>query len=243
VASIRPSDGHLGIDMKTYPARLSATDCSLKQLIEAAYTVEFWQIAGGPAWLDADRFDIEAKTTEDLPAETDRVPTLGPRSLAARKMMLMLQTLLAERFNLKVHRETRQDNVFALVVAKGGPKLQPAKDTQKPWFISLSRGGFNKPDYDPSTAPDIITGTNTSMEQLAKYLEGNMRRPVLDQTGIKGTYDFRIEYAPDNSTAPTPPPFFTALQESTGLKLNTAKGPVEFLIVDHADKPPANKLG
>ena len=240
VASVRPSGGHPGIALTTFPSRLSATNCTLAQLIYAAYTMEAWQVAGGPAWLNSDRFDVEAKTAEDLSQDPDRVQTVGPRSFAPRKMMLMLQTLLAERFNVKVHRETRQDNVFALVVAKGGPKLQPARDTQKAWFISLSRGGFNKPDYDPATAPEIITGTNTSMAQLAQYLHGHMQRPVVDQTGIAGTYDFRIEYAPDNSTAPTPPPFFTALQESTGLKLNAAKGPVEFLVVDHADKPSAN---
>lgn len=240
VASVRPAEGRLGIALKTFPSRLSATNCTLKQLIYAAYTMEAWQITGGPAWLDSDRFDVEAKTAEDLSRDPDRVQTVGPRSFAPRKMMLMLQTLLAERFSIKVHRETRQDNVFALVVARGGPKLQPAKDTEKAWFISLSRGGLNKPDYDPVTAPEIITGTNTSMAQLAQYLQGHMQRPVADETGIAGTYDFRIEYAPENSTAPTPPPFFTALQESTGLRLNAGKGPVEFLVIDHADKPSAN---
>ena len=123
VASIKPSDGHLGIDMKTFPGRLSATAASLSQLIQAAYTAE--RLTGGPAWMDSDRFDIEAKTSEDLSGETDRVIAMGRP--APRRMMLMLQTLLAERFNVKVHRETRQGNVFALVVAKGGPKLQGAE--------------------------------------------------------------------------------------------------------------------
>src|SRR5579871_1267550 len=73
VASIKPSDGHLGIDMKTYPTRLSATAVTLSQMIEAAYSMEGWQVTGGPAWQNSDRFDIEAKTTEDLSGETDRV--------------------------------------------------------------------------------------------------------------------------------------------------------------------------
>lgn len=237
VASIKPSDGHLGIDMKTYPMRLSATACSLSQLIEAAWSVEQWQLADGPAWLNSDRFDIEARTSEDLSGETDRVQALGRP--APRKMMLMLQTLLAERFNLKVHTDTRQDNVFALVVARGGPKLQSAQETSRS-FISTGRGGFDRPDYDPATAPIIMTGHNASMEQLAKYLEGNMRRPVLNQTGIQGNYDFRVDYAPENSPAQNPPPFLTAFQDATGLKLNATKGPVGFLVVDHADKPSAN---
>jgi len=235
VASVKPSDGRMGIDMKTFPRRLSAS-CSMRQLIEAAYSVERWQISGGPAWLE-DLFDVEATTAEDLSGDPDRVEALGRP--APRKMMLMLQTLLEERFNLKLRRETRQDNVFALVVGKGGPKLQTPQDTTRS-FIGTGRGGFNRPDYDPSTAPVIKTGHNVSMEQLAKYLEGNMRRPVADQTGIKGSYDFRVEYAPENSPAQNPPPFLTAFQAATRLRLNAAKGPVEFLVVDHVDKPSPN---
>jgi uncharacterized protein (TIGR03435 family) len=230
VASIRPSDGHLGIDMKTYPSRLSATAVSVHQLIEAAYSLERWQVTSGPAWLETDRFDIEAKTSEGLSAESDRVSTLGRP--APRRMMLMLQTLLAERFNLKVHRETRQDNVFTLVVAKGGPKLQAPKDTTRS-YVGSGRRGF------PQAIAYTMEGVNASMEQLVHALEGQMRRPVTDRTGLPGKYDFRFEYGDDSTTGDSPA-FLTAFQDATGLKLNTAKGPVEFLVVDHADKPSAN---
>jgi len=152
---------------------------------------------------------------------------------APRKMMLMLQTLLAERFNLKVHRETRQDNVFTLVVAKG-PKLQAPKDTTRS-FIRWGRNG------SPQAAAISywMECSNASMAQLAHALEGNMHRPVTDQTGLPGNYDFRLEYG-DDSASGGAPAFLTALQDATGLKLNTAKGPVGFLVVDRADKPSAN---
>ena len=133
----------------------------VKQLIQAAYTVERWQISGGPVWLGSDRFDIEAKTAEDLSGETDRVLALGRP--APRRMMLMLQALLSERFNVKVRREIRQDNVFALVVAKGGSKLQTPKDTTRS-FIRSGRTG------SPQAAAITywMEGSNASMEQLAQ---------------------------------------------------------------------------
>jgi uncharacterized protein (TIGR03435 family) len=231
VASVKPSDGHFGIDMKTFPGRLSST-CSMHQLIEAAYSAERWQVTGGPAWLDTDLFDIEAKTSDDLSGETDRVLALGRP--APRKMMLMLQALLAERFNLKIHRETRQDNVFALVVANGGPKLRTPNDTTRS-FVRMGRTG--SPQAKAITY--WIEGANASTKQIAHELEANMHRPVFDQTGLTGNYDFRFEYG-DDSTTGDAPALLTAFQDATGLKLNAAKGPVEFLVVDHADKPSPN---
>ena len=230
VASVKPSDGHLGIDMKTYPTRLSATAASLAQLIQAAYTAE--RLTGGPAWLDTDRFDIEAKTSEDLSGETDRVIAMGRP--APRRMMLMLQTLLADRFNVKVHQETRQGNVFALVIAKGGPKLQTPKDTTR---SGIRSGRTGSPQAAAITY--WMEGINASMEQLAKELKGYMHGPVEDQTGLKGNWDFRFEYG-DDSTTGDAPAFLTALQDATGLRLNAGKGPVEYLVVDHADKPSSN---
>jgi len=232
VASIKPSDGHLGVDMKTYGTRLSATAVTVTQMVEAAYSMDHWQVSGGPAWLSSDRFDIEAKTTEDLSGETDRVKALGRP--APRKMMFMLQALLAERFNLKVHKETRHDNAFALVVAKGGAKLQPPKDTTS----SYIRGGRTGSPQERAITY-LMWGANVSALQLAEALRGHMGRPVEDQTGLKGNFDFRVEYG-DDSTTGTAPEFLTAFQDATGLKINAAKGPVEFLVVDHADRPTAN---
>ena len=150
-------------------------------------------------------------------------------------MMLMLQTLLADRFNLKIHRETRQDNVFELVVAKNAAKLQAPQDTTR------SRVGTSQGSTTPGAATTVTTRPERAQwNNSPGTCQGHMHRPVLDQTGIKGNYDFSFEYAYDDSQSGGASPFLTALQDATGLKLNTTKGPVEFLVVDHADKPTAN---
>jgi uncharacterized protein (TIGR03435 family) len=239
VASVKPADpnGHpgVGIDLRTFPGgKLLATDCTLKQLIQAAYSVEPWQVLAGPAWLDSDRFDIEAKAGQDFSKDPDRVAALGHD--APRKMMTMLQTLLAERFSVKVHREIREDNIYSLAVARNGPKLHPPTGTDPP-FIGLRRtGAIERP-----AVTLILAGENATMELLAQRLSyWTLHRPVLDKTSIKGNYSVRIEYAADDSQPDGGPSLFTAIQDQIGLKLESAKGPVEFLIVDHADKPSAN---
>src|SRR5580698_1768614 len=124
VASIRPA-GPRPIDMNTFPSgRLEATSVTLKQLIEGAYNFKPYLVSGGPAWLDADRWDVSAKAEEEAAQDKERVVALGRD--APLKMMLMLQTLLEDRFKLRVHRETKQDTVYDLVIAKGGAKLQKA---------------------------------------------------------------------------------------------------------------------
>jgi uncharacterized protein (TIGR03435 family) len=130
-----------------------------------------------------------------------------------------------------------------IVVGKNGPKLQAPQDTARS-FVGTSRGKLDRPladgsPVDLSTATTIVTGHNASMEQLAAHLALIVRRPVEDKTGIKGNYDFRVESASNDSSADAPA-FSTALQGATGLKLNTTKGPVEFLVVDHAEKPSEN---
>ena len=239
VASVRPGapNGHpgIGIDLRTYPGgRLVATECTLKQLIQAAYTAEPWEVLGGPSWLDSDRFDIEAKAAQDFSNDRDRVLALGRD--APRMMMTMLQTLLADRFNVIVHRETREDTIYSLVVAKNGPKLQPATGSNSP-FIGLRRTGAT----DRPAVTLILAGENATMEVLAQRLSyWTLHRPVVDRTGIAGNYSIRIEYAADDSLPDAGPSLFTAIQDQIGLKLESGKGPVDFLVVDHADKPSAN---
>src|SRR5580658_188225 len=139
VASIRPAGPTRPIDMNTFPSgRLEATNVTLKQLIEAAYTFKPYLVSGGPAWLDADRWDISAKADEEAAQDKQRVVALGRD--APLKMMLMLQTLLEDRFKVKVHRETKQDTVYDLVLAKGGPKMQKASgDTNQGPFVGFRR--------------------------------------------------------------------------------------------------------
>jgi uncharacterized protein (TIGR03435 family) len=191
---------------------------TLNVILRQAYGLEHYQITGGPAWLDTDRFDIEAKAAGEPTKE---------------QMMAMLQALLADRFQLKVHRESREGNVYALVVAKGGHKLKPPTGDRS--FISLHRN-------DPPTEPGVhysLVGNKASLALIAARLGQQLGLPVIDRTGIEGEFDFKVDYAVgDNPDSGIPLPI--AIQEQLGLKLERAKGPVETLVVDRAAKPSSN---
>ena len=199
--------------------RLEVTDLTLGILIREAFGVKRYQISGGPKWLETDRFDISARAA----AESSR-----------DQMMLMMQGALVERFMLAVRRETREGNVYVLVAAKSGPKLKRSDADQS--FVRLYR----------NTPPELagvsysITGQKVSMALLAERLgELQLGRPVLDRTGIKGEFDIKLDYAIDDNPE-TGASIFTAIQEQLGLKLQAAKGPVDMLIIEHAQKPSAN---
>jgi uncharacterized protein (TIGR03435 family) len=148
-------------------------------------------------------------------------------------MMAMLRTLLADRFQLKVHRETKEGNVYALVVAKNGPKLkQPTGDRS---WVAVVR-------ITPPDEPGVkyaLQGRKTSMALFAGELYDQVGRPVLNHTRIQGEFDFRVDYATDDNPE-TGPSIFAAMQEQLGLRLEATKGPVETLVVDHAEKPSGN---
>ena len=202
----------------------------MKYLLKTAYQVEDFQILGAPGWLDSDRFDIEAKAVGD-----------PPRS----QVLLMLQSLLADRFKLALHRETRELPVYELMLAKSGPKFkekpcvgQPGPDNPCGGFTGSLRG--------------MLVGRVVPTRELAEALATLLNRSVLDKTGLTGNYDFDLNWTPDGATirgpgdpdAPPPDPngpsIFTAVQEQLGLELKSAKGPVEVLVIDHAEKPDAN---
>lgn len=218
VASVKPATGPVA-DFRVLPGgRLHITGLTLNIILRQAYSVEYYQLTGGPAWLETDRFDIEAKAEGD--------PTKA-------QMMTMLQALLADRFQLKVHRESKEGNVYALTVAKNGPKLGPPTGERS--YISTIR-------YDPPTEPGIhyaLDGKKASLAMLATQLANQLHRPVIDRTGIAGEFDFKVVFAigddPDAGT-----PLTTAVQEQLGLKLEAAKGPIDTLVVDHAEKPSVN---
>jgi len=236
VASIKPSDpdnSRTSFDPGAKVGRFVVTGASLKLLIGYAWDKQLTQISGGPKWLDSDRFDIEAtKGNIDVPV---------PASLAQRPMYwqnrAMLQSLLEERFHLVVHNEMRQEPVYELVPARSGPRLKDATVDETP-RQQVSRGQ--------------ITATATALSQLARLLAGLLDRQVVDKTGLAGRYNFTLTYAYDTSrrgtvgpdadpaAAPDTPSLFTALQEQLGLSLKSARGPVEFLVVDRAEKPDAN---
>jgi uncharacterized protein (TIGR03435 family) len=219
-ASVKPSDPNFrNMDFRISPGgRLVVTNWTLALLIGEAYGVKLHQITGGPAWLSTGLYDITAKADGD-PSRND--------------MMAMLRQLLADRFQLQVQREMREGIVYALSVAKNGPKLVASKeDDADPWVgIMLPKA---------SGAAGRIMGIRATIPLLADRLSTfALDHPVVDQTGIAGFFDFTFEYGSDES-GPASPALATAIQESLGLKLEARKGAVETIVVDHAEKPSAN---
>jgi uncharacterized protein (TIGR03435 family) len=228
VASIKPGDpASRQVSTHIQPdGRLTATNATLQMLIRAAYDLRDHQIREGPNWLDSAAFNIEAKAAGPVPGA---------------QMRLMLQSLLAERFKLAVHLETREEPVYELVVDKGGYRLREAADT-----AHGSRQGIG------IDGAGSFGGFAASVSQLASWLSQRLDRSVIDKTGLTGKYDFTLHWTPDPGDlggpagGPDAPPdtsgpsIFTALKEDLGLKLQSSKGPVEVLVIDHAEKPDAN---
>jgi uncharacterized protein (TIGR03435 family) len=211
VASVKPNatgSGHSDIDVDGNLLRMN--NVTLKACITWAYHLTDAEVSG-PDWLNSERFDVVAK------AETGKPK---PEMLAA---------VLADRFKLAVHRETKELTVYALVVAKNGPKIKP---------VDPGEG-------DTTSRRGHVTITRTSMNGLAHFLAGpNVRlgRPVTNKTGLDGVFTFDLNWTPEGRTEPqpdAPPSIFVALQEQLGLKLEATKAPVEILIVDHAEKIPS----
>jgi uncharacterized protein (TIGR03435 family) len=226
VASIRPSNyqgGPLRVTARVDADGIDFSNVTPRLCVQRAYGVKPYQVIG-PEWINTERYMIVAKADGVAPQD---------------KILLMLQTLLADRLKLAVHRETKEMPVYALVVSKGGPKLQEAKEDG-----ATQIGGDG----------DEIVFERASMPQLAATLTRTVERPVVDATGLKGLYNFRLAWADDsrpNPNAPSagvvgasdpadPPSVFTALQERLGLKLESRKAPVEVLVIDHIEKPSAN---
>jgi uncharacterized protein (TIGR03435 family) len=236
VASVKPSnpEGHSSSFSFNGGAGLSIEGGTLRKILETAYDVRTFQILGGPGWVDSDRYDISAKNAPDDPVM--KIADVQERVKVAR---LKLQTLLAERFQLKVHRETKDLPEYALVVAKGGSKMKE--------IANLPQAGI-------SSNCGLMTGTRTTMTNMTVVLSRQLGRPVLDRTGLPGIYDFKMTYTPDTGACSQPadgrtaeganpgdgPSIFTALQEQLGLKLESIKGPVEIIVIDHAEKADAN---
>jgi uncharacterized protein (TIGR03435 family) len=236
VASIKPGDpNERRVSLFIQPGgKLSTTNASLQMMIGFAYDVRNHQISGGPNWLDSAKFNVEAKAPSTI-----QIPP-GPDG--ATQLRLMLQSLLAERFKLVVHRETREQQVYDLVVDKGGSKM---KD---------SNVAPDRPQGLGMTGRGDLTGTGAPVPLLVNFLSQQLGRSVVDKTGLTGKYDFTLKRTPDpgtaagpkagDDTAPPPdasgPSIFTAVQNDLGLKLQSAKGPVEMLVIDSVEKPDAN---
>lgn len=228
IASVKPSPpqgGPMGSGLYTYPGgRIHATSYTLRMLIHDAYNIEVDHVVAGPHWADEDRFDVEAKPPASS-ASSNWVPAnfKSPPNLEMRQM---LQTLLSERFQLKVHTEMRKERVYALVVAKGGPKLKkPASSTVQPFVSFLPHG---------------LSGKNATIDQLVERLERILGRPVVNRTGLQGNFDFLIDYPPDEAATDPAVLLLSAIREQTGLQLETQPGSTDLIVIDRAAKPSAN---
>jgi uncharacterized protein (TIGR03435 family) len=253
VASVRPNktgDGRVMLGLQP-GGRFTATNVPLRLLIRQAYEIQEFQIVGGPNWLGSDRFDVVAKAPEG--------------DFSADLMRPMLRSLLAERFMLTAHTETREMPVYALVKARSdgklGEKLTPAAVD---CAAQRGRRGGGPPPAPPQPGQRIDCGMmigfgrmnagGMAMAELARSLSQQVGRVVIDKTGLTGSYDFEITYAPENlgggpppqlngatpQIDPNAPTLFTALQEQLGLKLDSERGPVEVLVIDRVEQPAAD---
>jgi bla regulator protein BlaR1 len=219
---------------------LRTSGATMKYLISLAYDVKFFQISGGPRWIEGDRFDIVAKPehsaeAETVPGDPRQVTEPQYRTMKAQ-MRPRLQALLADRFQLELHRETREAPIYAMVEGKGGPKLVPddRREGKTAWGLSVGKGQ--------------LTGNVASLPMLVTALSNQLGRPVVDRTGLTGTFDFKLEWTPDTpraADADSPPDssglsLFTAIQQQLGLRLEARKGPVEMLMIDRVEKPSEN---
>jgi uncharacterized protein (TIGR03435 family) len=190
------------------PGRLVAENSSLDELIRFAYSLKDYQVFG-PVWLNDD-------------SESFDITAKAPPDTSKEQMRTMLQTLLTERFGLAAHREHKMQSIYNLTVGKKGFKLKPAISGEK----SQTASGGGK-----------MVATNLTMAGFAYQLSRQLKYPVFDQTRIEGAFDFTLRYAPEESNSGAPS-LFTAIQETMGLKLESGKGPVETLVIDHIDRTP-----
>jgi bla regulator protein BlaR1 len=227
VASIRLHKAQIqSIGAKISGARLMTEAMSADDLIAYAYDVKIYQVFGVPSWAtsktaDCDRYDINAKAEGDAPLKTDQARAL-------------LQSLLAERFHLQFHREMKDTQVYALVVAKSGHKLKEHTSDEQGGL--RMRGGSNGIE---------LTSTGSPISLLVSQISNHngVDRIVVDRTGLTGNYDYKLTWAAglaaarNDSDALT---IFTALQEQLGLRLEPQPAPIELLVVDHIERPSEN---
>jgi uncharacterized protein (TIGR03435 family) len=221
VASVKISDpGRQGNQTQWDPGRLVVRGTSVKQLIQWAYQVTPLQISGGPSWLESKRFDIEAE---------------AEGSHTKDELFQMLQPLLANRYKLALHREAKEQSLYVLTTGTNRSRLQDAQAGQ-PTFIDL-RG---TPLPDNGLTLEVI-GQSVSMPYLVNYLTGRFARVVVDRTGLKGEFDFKVQVALDEQDlSDKQAAVATAMSNAMpllGLKVDSAKGPVEILVIDHVEEP------
>ena len=195
---------------------------TVEAMLQFGYGLQRVQIAGAPHWTETERWDVQG--VPDVPGH----PSI-------EQMQSLTRKVLAQRFGLKLHHETKELSVYAITVAKGGEKM--AGSAGDPNGTSDERDGRSGPLA-------TLTMTNVSMSSLAAHLGNYLDRPTVDQTHLTGRYDFQLKWTADESKLPTDvnaaPGLFTAIQEQIGLKLEPVKAPAEVLVIDAVEKPTAN---
>jgi len=257
VASVKPNkSGDTNGMLRMLPGgRVSASNMPVRPIITFAYQLAQYQLIGGPGWLTSDRYDLIAKL------EGDPGPVFAPSGTAPNPMQLALRNLLEDRFKLKVHRETREMDIYALVMAKPGggpgPNLKPTTQDCAAAAAAAQRGA--PPPSSAATGvpfcgiqggPGRIRFGGLPASALAQAFSGPAGRMVVERTGLTGAWDFELNYAAEGRGAPggadaapadpNAPSLFTAIQEQLGLKLESTKGPVEVLVIDSVERPTEN---
>jgi uncharacterized protein (TIGR03435 family) len=219
VSTVKPSDpaqdSTSGI--RTGHGRLDGENVTVKRCIIGAYEIGPHEVVGGPDWINTETFDISAKSDQLI--DDDHV------------LDLMFQRLLADRFKLVLRTETRTTSAYVLEVEKKGAKVQRAHGGDA--YTGLSSGGHGSNSLD---------ARNTDMKLFARVLARKMDLPVVDESGLKGTFDFKLHWTSDAAIADNQGgrdsvSIFTALQEQLGLRLRSTKAPVQVLVVDHVERP------
>jgi len=232
VATIKPSKPDApGKAIMMNGVNFSTLNTSLSDLIVFAYGLHAKQVTGGPAWMETVKFDLSARP------EAEGMPN-------QKQLKTMMQKLLTDRFKLVFHRDKKELPVYAITVAKGGPKLAKSEGDPNglPGLFFRGRG--------------VLPARNANMGDLAMVMQGAvLDRPVVDQTGLAGRFDFTLTWTPDQfqfpgfppggappaaDNADAPPDLFTAMQQQLGLKLETTKAPAEVLVIDRVEKPSEN---
>jgi uncharacterized protein (TIGR03435 family) len=223
------------------PGRITYTNIMLRRILLSAYEVRNYQISG-PDWLDSLRFDITAKI---------------PDGATKEQFQSMLRNLLATRFKMTIHRESKELPIYALLTARNGPKvkatvddgsagkqpddqlamIQPVEGKDGFPTLSLRTPGLVS---ETKSGRARVTAKETPISKFADLLSGQLGRPVIDMTGMTGNYSFVVYFTPEdrNPDGSSDPSIFGALQEQLGLRLEARKGPVELLVIDHAEKAP-----
>ncbi len=256
VATVKPNiSGDADGGIRVQPGgRYAWTNMTLKQLIGTAHGVDRNEIVGGPGWLDADRFDIVAQVEAGVPV-LDANGSPGP-------LFMMLRALLEDRFQLKVHTESRERPIYALTVLRRDGNVGPGVRASSVDCAAIQReqaaGTFRRdPDRPVPCAIRAVRGhvdaSAIGMPMLANVLSSVVGTRVVDRTGLAGLFDVTLEFRPEFQAAfnvepdrgepaasPDAPAIFTAVQEQLGLRLQSTRGPVDVLVIDRAERPGAN---